>query len=116
MQTTVTADVDAIAVCQRGYCEPYTTNTFGEPLTGDTSTGHQCIGSSSDLNMATTWTATTGTHLGASAVWQDEHGYELQIEANLAGDNHQLRITHPKGDFVIFYPPGFRNHPAVPIN
>jgi flagellin len=50
--------------------------------------------------MATTWTATTGTHLGASAVWQDQYGYELQLEANLAGDNHQLRITNPNGDFV----------------
>jgi flagellin len=52
------------------------------------------------LNMGTTWTATTGTHLGASAVWQDQYGYELQIEANLAGDNHQIRITNPNGSFV----------------
>jgi flagellin len=89
--------IDAVAVVSGATVTVYH-ETFGTP-SGTTTLGTS-VGSTSDLNMGTTWTATTGTHLGASAVWQDQFGYELQLEANLAGDNHQLRITNPNGDFV----------------
>jgi flagellin len=89
--------IDAVAVVSGA-----TVTVYHEPSAPPqaTTTLGTSVGSTSDLNMGTTWTATTGTHLGASAVWQDQFGYELQLEANLAGDNHQLRITNPNGDFV----------------
>jgi flagellin len=86
--------IDALAVISGATVTVYH-EEFGTP-SGNTDLGTS-VGSSSDLTMDTTWTATTGTHLGASAVWQDQFGYELQLQANLAGDNHQIRITDPGG-------------------
>jgi flagellin len=90
------SDANAIAVFSGATVTLYH-EQFGTP-TGDTSLGTSL--SSATLSMSSTWTATTGTHLGASAVWQDAYGYELQIQANQAGDNHQIRITRPEGGYI----------------
>jgi flagellin len=86
---------------------------FGTP-SGDTSLGSSLSGATT-LTMGTSWTATTGTHLGASAVWQDEFGYELQIEANQAGDNHQVRIIDGGGNIFDFGDNGVTETSGAPI-
>ena len=54
----------------------------------------------SDLALDTSWTATTGIHLGAEAVYQDNYGYELQLEANKSGAAHQIRLVSPDGNII----------------
>ena len=58
------------------------------------------ITSASTSVGVTSWTATTGTHLGANVVYQDNYGYELQLEANQAGSAHQIRIISPNGNII----------------
>jgi flagellin len=91
------SNVDALAVVSGATVTLYH-EQFGTP-TGTTTLGSSFAGTGT-LNMGSTWTATTGTHLGASAVWQDQFGYELQVKANDAGDNHQIRITRPDGGYI----------------
>ena len=73
---------------------------FGTP-TGDASLGTD-FGGSSTLNMAASWTATTGDHLDAAAVQQDAYGYELQLTSNQAGNSHQIRIVTSDGSIIDF--------------
>ena len=73
---------------------------FGTPSGDTTLQMSSGLSGGTTLSMSSSWTATTGTHLGAKAVWQDQFGYELQLKANQAGDNHQIRIIGPDGNVI----------------
>ena len=77
-----------------------TLTLFYEDFGAPTGTANLGGNAPSSLSLSSSWTATTGTHLSASAVYQDNYGYELQLETNLAGSNYQLRIISPDGDKI----------------
>jgi flagellin len=93
--------IDAVAVSSGATVTLYH-EEFGGPSSGG-ELGSSLSGTAT-LNLNSSWTATTGVHLGARAVWQEESGYELELKSHLSGDNHQLRVVMPNGD--VFDDPG----------
>jgi flagellin len=91
------SNIDAVAVNSGSTVTMYH-EEFGNP--SGNSTLASSLSGSGTLNLSSAWSATTGIHLGAKAVWQEPDGYELQLEAHQAGENHQLRVLLPNGDVM----------------
>jgi flagellin len=89
--------VDALA-SQTGSTVTLFHETFGAP--GSAAGLGASLSGSSTLNFASAWTATTGSHLEAQAVFGDNQRYEMGLKADLAGGNHQLRIVNANGDVI----------------
>ena len=73
---------------------------FGTP-TSSTSLGVSTFVGTTTLSISS-YTQTTGNPLGASAVWQDDNGYELRLRQTRAGDNYQIRMLNPDGGIIDY--------------
>ena len=70
---------------------------FGAPTTSTTlGEGH------ASLTLSSAYTQTTGSPLGASAVWQDDNGYELRLRQTRTGDNFHIRVLNTNGDIISY--------------